>query len=187
MTVQVDIFERNFEADERIKQYVLKKASKLDRYLSEIELVRVDLSYIKSARSATDRYVAQITGRGHKALLRTEERSDDLITAFDIAVDKMQRQMERYKGKHYRGRGDSRSAAEVVELPEEKEIGEQVSVISRRKTFDLIPMGEAEALEQMKLLEHDNFFIFYNIETDTINVLYRRRDETYGLIEPKVG
>ncbi len=48
-------------------------------------------------------------------------------------------------------------------------------------------MSEAEALEQMKLLGHDNFFIFFNIETDTISVLYRRRDDTYGLIEPKIG
>ncbi|MGA2489260.1 MAG: ribosome-associated translation inhibitor RaiA [Anaerolineales bacterium] len=187
MTVQVDIFERNLEVDDRIKQYVMKKASKLDRYLSEIEQVRVDLDYIKSARSATDRYVAQITVRGRRALLRTEERSDELTTAFDVTIDKMQRQLERYKGKHYRGRGNSRSAAEVAALPADKETSEQISVISRHKTFDLIPMDEAEALEQMKLLGHDNFFIFYNIETDTINVLYRRRDDTYGLIEPRVG
>jgi putative sigma-54 modulation protein len=120
-------------------------------------------------------------------LLRTEERSDELTTAFDITIDKMQRQLERYKGKHYRGRGKSRSAAEVAPLPANKEIGGQISEISRRKTFDLIPMNEAEALEQMKMLGHDNFFIFFNIETGTISVLYRRRDDTYGLIEPKVG
>jgi putative sigma-54 modulation protein len=98
----------------------------------------------------------------------------------------MQRQLERYKGKHYRGRGDGRSVAEAVEVPETN-TGEPVSVISRRKTFNLFPMDEAEALEQMKLLGHDNFFIFFNIETDAICVLYRRRDGTYGLIEPKIG
>jgi putative sigma-54 modulation protein len=94
--------------------------------------------------------------------------------------------LERYKGKHYHGRGDGRSVVEVIALPEKDENEEPLSVISRRKTFDLIPMSEAEALEQMKLLGHDNFFIFFNAETDTISVLYRRRDETYGLIEPKV-
>jgi putative sigma-54 modulation protein len=186
MTVKVDIFARNLEVDERIKHYVTKKASKLDRYLSDIEQVRVDLGYIKSARNAMDRFVAQITVRGHRALLRTEERSDELTTAFDLTIDKMQRQLERFKGKHYRGRGDGRSMAEVAPLPKQG-TSEQISVISRRKTFDLIPMSEAEALEQMKLLEHDNFFIFINIETDTISVLYRRRDDTYGLIEPKIG
>jgi putative sigma-54 modulation protein len=186
MTVKVEIFARNMDVDDTIKAYVTKKASKLDRYLSEIEQVKVDLEYFKSARSATDRFVAQITVRGRRALLRTEERSDELATAFDATVDKMQRKLERYKGKHYRGRGDGRVVAEVPP-PEAEGSAEQVGVISRRKTFDLVPMTEADALEQMKLLGHDNFFIFFNIETDTISVLYHRRDDTYGLIEPKIG
>ncbi len=186
MTVNVDIFARNLDVNERIKNYVTKKASKLDRYLSEIEQVRVDLEYIKTARSATDRFVAQITVRGRRALLRTEERSDELTTAFDLTIDKMQRQLERYKGKHYRSRGDGRSKVEVSPLPKEA-IEEKVSVISRRKAFDVTPMSETEALEQMNFLGHDNFFIFINIETDKINILYRRRDNSYGLIEPKIG
>jgi putative sigma-54 modulation protein len=186
MTVKVDIFARNMEVNDRLKDYVTKKASKLDHYLSDVEQVKVDLDYIKSARSATDRYVAQITVRGRRALLRTEERSDELTTAFDVTIDKMQRQLERYKGKHYHGRGDGHSVAEVSSSPAEG-TGGQANVISRRKTFDLIPMSEADALEQMKLLGHDNFFIFFNVETDTISVLYRRRDDTYGLIEPKIG
>jgi putative sigma-54 modulation protein len=98
----------------------------------------------------------------------------------------MQRQLERYKGKHHHGRGDGRAVAEVT-APSTEGTDEQVSIISRRKTFDLVPMSEADALEQMKLLGHDNFFIFFNVETDTISVLYHRRDDTYGLIEPKLG
>jgi putative sigma-54 modulation protein len=187
MAVKVEIYARNLEVDDGLKQYVTKKASRLDRYLKEIELVRVDLEYFKSARSATDRYVAQITVKGRKALLRTEERSEELTTAFDITIDKMQRQLERYKGKHYRGRGINRVAMEPAPALENEETGEKIYVISRRKTFNLIPMSETEALEQMKLLGHDNFFIFFNAGTGTICVLYRRRDETYGLIEPIVG
>jgi putative sigma-54 modulation protein len=186
MTVKVEILARNMEVDEPIKNYVTKKASKLDRYLNDIEQVKVDLEFFKSARSATDRYVAQITVRGRRALLRTEERSDELTTAFDATVDKMQRQLERYKGKHHHGRGDGRPAVEVA-APAVEGTDEQASVISRRKTFDLVPMTEADALEQMRLLGHDNFFIFFNVETDTISVLYHRRDDTYGLIEPKLG
>lgn len=186
MTVEVDIFARNLEVDDRIRNYVTKKASKLDRYLSEIEQARVDLDYIKSAREATDRFVAQITVRGRRALLRTEERSDELTTAFDLAIDKMQRQMERYKGKHYRGRREGRTTVEVAPVPV-KEVSEQENVISHRKKFDITPMNEADALEQMRYLGHDNFFIFLNIETDRICVLYRRRDGTYGLIEPTIG
>jgi putative sigma-54 modulation protein len=186
MTVNVEIYARNMEVDEPIKNYVTKKASKLDRYLSGIEQVKVDLEYFKSARSATDRFVAQITVRGRRALLRTEERSDELTTAFDATIDKMQRQLERYKGKHHRGRGDGRVAAEVP-VPTVEGSDEPISVISRRKTFDLVPMTESDALEQMKLLGHDNFFIFFNVQTDTISVLYHRRDDSYGLIEPKIG
>ena len=79
------------------------------------------------------------------------------------------------------------AAVAEVEAPPAEGTDEQVSVISRRKTFELVPMSEADALEQMKLLGHDNFFIFFNVETDTISVLYHRRDDTYGLIEPKIG
>jgi putative sigma-54 modulation protein len=185
MAVQVEIFARNMEVTDRIKDYVNKKATKLDRYLSEVEHIKVDLAFIKSARSAKDRYVAQITARGRRALLRTEERASDISVAYDSAIDKMQRQMERYKGKRYHAKGSGRPVAEAA-LPREETDEEEVAIV-RRKTFELIPMQEAEALEQMKLLGHDNFFIFYNVETNSINVLYRRRDSSYGLIEPKVG
>jgi putative sigma-54 modulation protein len=186
MAIEVEVYARNIEINDQLKEYVIKKASKLDHYLNEIEHVKVDLSFIKSARSAKDRNVAQITVRGHRALLRVEERGDDITAAFDTAVDKMQRQLDRYKGKHFRGRGDGRSASDVVPVPTEA-IAEVAQVIARRKTFDLIPMSGDEALEQMKLLGHDNFFIFFNVETNSINVLYHRRDGTYGLIEPKIG
>jgi putative sigma-54 modulation protein len=190
MAVEVEVFGHNLEVNERLEDYIIKKASKLDRYLAEIETIKVDIDYIKSAREATDRFVAQITVRGRKALQRTEERSDDATAAFDKSIDKMQRQLERYKGKHYRGRGDGRSTADVVPMTDEETgapINEEVGVISRRKTFELIPMTEMDALEQMKLLGHDNFFIFLNIEDRMINILYHRRDGTYGLIEPKIS
>ncbi len=185
MTVGVEVFGHNMDVSDRINEYVTKKASKLDRYLNEIEWVKVDLDYIKAARDATDRFVAQITVKGKKALQRTEERSDDITAAFDKAIDKMQRQLERYKGKHYRGRGNGRAVKEVLP-PVEEEESETAGIISRRKEFELIPMSEADALEQMQLLGHDNFFIFYNLETRAVNVLYRRRDNSYGLIEPKI-
>ena len=182
MTVNVEITVKNMELSDQIKEYVTKKASKLDRYLNEIDHVKVDLRNMKTARDANDRHVAQITARGRRVLLRTEERADDLFTAFDSAWDKIQRQAERYKGKRTRGRVDGRSAAEVHPLP--KESPEKEELIARRKTFDLIPMNESEALEQMRLLGHEDFFIFFNIETNRINVLYQRRDGLYGLIEP---
>ncbi len=132
--------------------------------------------------------MAQITVRGKGFILRSEERADDIFAAMDTAVEKMQRQIERYKGKHYKGRGDGKSAAEVVEVvPPEEDTGEIGPIIARRKTFRLQPMSELEAIEQMLLLGHENFFIFYNVNTNSINVLYHRRDGSYGLIEPLYG
>lgn len=188
MPVEVDIYGRNLEVSDRIFDYVTKKVSKLDRYLSGIEDARVDLAFSKAARNAADRHVAQITVRGKGFILRSEERADDIFAALDTAVEKMQRQMERYKGKRNRGRGDGKSAADVAPLIiEEKPSDEEQSIIARRKHFVLTPMDEQEAIEQMSLLGHDAFFVFYNVRTNAVNVLYRRRDSTYGLIEPELG
>jgi putative sigma-54 modulation protein len=188
MAQKIETVARNMRLTDNTRDYVEKKAAKLERYLQEIEEVRIELSHAKSARSALDRQVAQITVHGKGFILRSEERADDIHAAFDAALDKVQRQIDRYKGKHYRGRGDGRSAAEVVEeeMPVD-ETGESLPLIGRRKKFIVLPMTEDEAVEQMRLLGHDNFFIFFNAEQNAIQVLYRRRNGTYGLIEPVVG
>lgn len=189
MALEVAIYGRSLDVTDRIRNYTEKKVSRLDRYLPGIEEARVDLAYVKSARSAADRQVAQITIRGKGFVLRSEERSDDIIAAVDAAIEKIQRRIERFKGRHYRGRGDGKAIADVSAGPvlEEEETGELGPVIVRRKKFLLNPMTEMEAIEQMSLLGHENFFIFYNANNQMVNVLYRRRDGTYGLIEPEVG
>jgi ribosome hibernation promoting factor len=188
MTQKIETVARNMRLTDNVREYVEKKAAKLERFLQEIDEIRVELSHIKSARSALDRQVAQITVHGKGFILRSEERADDIHAAFDAALEKIQRQIDRYKGKHYHGRGDGRSAAEVLEeeLPVD-ETGELLPLIARRKKFIVLPMNEDEAVEQMRLLGHDNFFIFFNPEQNSIQILYRRRNGTYGLIEPVVG
>jgi len=171
MVFEVEIFGRNMEVTDRLQDYVSKKIARLDR----------------SARSAADRQVAQITVRGKGFILRSEERADDIFAALDTALDKMQRRIERYKGKRNRGRGDGRSASEVVPIPTVEEEEEPVPIIARRKHFPVAPMDEMEAIEQMSLLGHENFFVFFNVDTNAINILYRRRDGTFGLIEPEIG
>lgn len=186
MALKVETVVHDMRLTDNVQEYVERKAAKLERYLQEIEEIRVELAHVKAARSATDRQVAQITVRGKGFTLRTEERADDIHAAFDTAIDKLKRQIDRYKGKHYRGRGDGRSAAEVALVePEPKRRNEPMIV--RRKKFEVLPMMEQEAIEQMRYLGHDNFFIFFNPEANSIQVLYRRRDGTYGLIEPVVG
>ncbi|MEI7846465.1 MAG: ribosome-associated translation inhibitor RaiA [Chloroflexota bacterium] len=187
MAQNLEIFGREFEVTDHMRDYVTKKVAKLDRHLDAIDEIRVDLAYVKAARSVTDRYVAQMTVNGKGFILRSEERADDVRTALDASMEKLSRQIERFKDKRKRGRGDGKSASDVA--PEIEPIGEEefeTPVIVRRKQFDLIPMAEEEAIEQMKLLGHDNFFVFFNVKTSTVNVLYRRRDGTYGLIEPNV-
>ncbi len=188
MAQNLEIFGREFEVTDHIRDYVTKKVAKLDRHLDTIEEIRVDLAFVKAARSVADRYVAQMTVYGKGFILRSEERSDDVRTALDAAMEKLSHQVDRFKGKRKHSRGDGKSAADVA--PELEPVGEldleEAPVIVRRKNFDLIPMAEEEAIEQMKLLGHDNFFVFYNVKVESVNVLYRRRDGTYGLIEPRV-
>lgn len=188
MANKVEIQARNMRLTDQVRTHIQKRAGKLDRYLPLVEEARVELTYHSSARSASDRNVAQITVRGKGLLLRTEERADEILTAFDSALENLQRQIERYKGKHYHSRGGEREVEEeVTESAALEETGELPSMIVRRKQFRVLPMNELEAIEQMKLLGHDNFFIFYNADTSKINVLYRRRDGTYGVIEPELG
>ncbi|HET7012182.1 MAG TPA: ribosome-associated translation inhibitor RaiA [Anaerolineales bacterium] len=187
MTIEVAIKVRNLELNDRLREYVTKKASRLDRYLDAIDSVQVELAYLKSARSAADRQVAQMTARGKGVLLRAEERSEDIYASFDQVLDKIERQAARFKGKHWRNRGDGRSAAQAgPDLPDEGATPDEAREIVRRKQFPLSPMDETEALEQMSLLGHEDFFLFLNTATNQVNVLYRRRDGGYGLIEPEI-
>ena len=187
MSNKVEVQTRNIRLTEKIEEYVNKKAGNFDHYLPAVEEARVELTHYKAARNAIDRNVAQITVHGKGFTLRTEERSEEALAAFDQALDKMQSQIERYKGKHQHGRGDGRSAAEAAEPIIDDATGELSPLVARKKKFILHPMDEEEAVIQMRNLGHDNFFIFYNAKTSKINVLYRRRNGSYGLIEPELG
>lgn len=187
MTVKIEIFTKNLELTDRLNDYVVKKVEKLEKFLDEVDECRVDLSHVKTARNANDRHVAQLTLRGRGFILRSEERSDSIFSAVDAALDKMRRQIARYKGKRARGRGDGQTIAEAIEVPAMEPVEEEEPIIVRRKHFMLVPMDELEAIEQMKLLGHDNFFVFFNANTSQLNVLYQRRDGSYGIIIPEIG
>jgi putative sigma-54 modulation protein len=182
--MQIIIQGKNVEVTERLQEYVEKKVSRLDRYMPDVIEARVELS-TESARSAEHRQIAQLTLRTKGKLLRTEERTDDIFTSIDAMINKMHRQIARYKGK----RRDRSRAIEELPLPDEffeEYEGEEDELsprIVRIKRFDMVPMDEQEAVEQMELLGHD-FFVFYNVNDDGINVLYQRKDGDYGLIQP---
>ena len=188
--MQVMLKGKNIEITDWLRQYVEKKMQRFDRYLPDTSEVRIELS-VQKTRSSQDRQVAQLTVRSNGAILRAEERADDMFAAIDTVFDKMHRQIARYKGKRidrWQGQGASREEAELPPLDEEalEELAEERERrIVRVKRFAVSPMDEEEAIEQMELLGHD-FFVFYNPNAGRINVLYRRKDGNYGLLEPEV-
>lgn len=184
MDFKVNVVGKNMEITERIQEYIDKKTVKLDRLLNDINDVQVNIFSSQSARSADDRQGAEITVHGKGYILRAEERASDVFIAIDNSLEKLQRQIERFKGKRSHTRGGGEPAVEIATDTEKQSA--KKPLIARRKYFDLVPMDEAEAIEQMQLLGHENFFVFQNINTNSINILYVRRDGSYGLIEPRM-
>lgn len=179
--MRITIRSKNFEVSDQLRAYVERKVSKLDRFLADIDDARVDLA-MQNTKRAEHRQVAQITLRSSRGFtLRAEERSSDLRTAIDAAIEKMTRQIKRYKGKHWQSQ--SRSQAERAEIAAEEELKAE---LVRVKRFETRPMDVEEAIEQMVLLGHD-FFVFYNISTSGFGVVYRRRDGGYGLLLPELA
>ena len=140
MAIEITVKSNGMQVNERLDDYIRGKASKLERYINALELVRIELTHAKTAKLVTDRYVAQITLHGKKVLLRAEERSEDIYVAFDAAMDKIQRRIERFKGKRYRSRGDGLSIGEAaLEIAQAEIVDEMIEeeepVIARRKKF----------------------------------------------------
>jgi putative sigma-54 modulation protein len=188
--MQVTIKSRNLEVTESLRSYIEGKLDRLDRYLPNIDEARVELA-VQHAKSAEDRQIAQLTLRGtNGVILRAEERSADMRASIDAALDKMSRQIKRYKGKHWQSQtrvanGTVAGVAEIVEETESDEL-EYGDAVIRTKTFQTRPMDIQEAIEQMELLGHD-FFVFFNATNDGFNVIYRRRDGGYGLLIPELA
>ncbi len=180
--MELTIKGRNFEVTDRLEDYVYKKIGRLDRYLPSITEARVELS-TEDTKAAQHRQVCQVTVRADAKILRAEERSDDMFSSIDAVLDKMYRQIARFKGKResrWRGPG---AHVEPLPLEYEDEAEEGSTRIARTKRFDMVPMDPEEAIEQMELLGH-SFFIFYNVDAGEINVVYRRKQGDYGLLQP---
>lgn len=188
--MNVQVHAKNFHLSDRLQDYADKKLARLERYLPHI--VQITLELAEERRHGSSGVVAQLTVRDKRGtVLRVEERGQDQAeAAVDSAVDKMYRQISRYKDRSRRRTGEKFAEvfpefAAAESLPEFEEASETPARIVRRKQMEMIPMSEQEAMDQMELLGHD-FFVFYNAGSNTINVLYRRKQGDYGLIEPQV-
>jgi putative sigma-54 modulation protein len=177
--MRIQLNTRKLEVTPRLEEYVDKKVSKLARYLSDIQEIRVDLA-TQDTRSDADSQIAQLTMWVDGTMLRAEERAADIFAALDASVDKMQRQISRYKKRRQDRWQRNETILPDFEEEEEFEEGEIVRV----KRFEVLPMVPEEAVEQMELLGHQ-FFVFLNAEEGGINVVYRRHDGDYGLIVPR--
>jgi putative sigma-54 modulation protein len=178
--MQLIISGKNLEVSDWLKDYVEKKVTKLDRYLPTLTEARVELA-LEDTKNSAQSQVVQVTLRNNGTILRGEERSSDFTAAVDIVLEKLYKQIDRYKGKRQRNR--TAGEREPAEIPEETLTAEPRVV--RIKRFRTPPISEEDAIEQMELLGHD-FYLFFNRERGAINVLYRRNDGNYGLIEPEL-
>jgi putative sigma-54 modulation protein len=180
----LQIYTRNLELTDRLRGYVEDKVSKLQRYLPNLDSIRVDLSE-SNARDNSRRMVAQITIYVPKAILRAEERAGDIFAAVDLVVDKMSRRVERYKGRKRVARRSP--VAEVAASPAmtDVEVVEEdiLPAIARVKEFEVSSILAEEAIEQMELLGH-HFFLYIDAADGRLSVVYRREDGDYGVLKP---
>jgi putative sigma-54 modulation protein len=178
--MELQITGKNIDLSEAVHRYIERKLGKLSRYLPNIIESKAEI-FEEKTKSPHQRFVVRVTIDSGGTLLRGEERGEDLFTAIDKVATIMNRQIEHYKGKLYdKGRGNSFTRSK---FSEKVETLPQRSVV-KVKRFPVKPMSVAEATDEMELLGHD-FFLFFNADTEKLNLLYRRKDSNYGLIEPE--
>lgn len=185
--MNIQMHAKNMNLSNRLQEYAEKKVARLDRYLPDIDSISLEFSEERH-RNGGDRTVVQLTVRHSRGtILRAEDRSqNDPFAGVDVVVDKLYRQISRYKGKRRRRAGDRWESAEpelaaAEPVPVEDEEYPAADIV-RRKQVEMRPMSEEEAVEQMELLGHD-FFVFFSAATRSVCVLYRRKQGDYGLIE----
>jgi putative sigma-54 modulation protein len=166
---------KNFEVTNALREWVEKKVGKVEKYFDNIEEAQVMLSVSR------DRHRAEVTIPLDGIVLRGEEETGDMYNSIDNVMDKMERQIDRYKS-----RIDPRLKGESVRdlFPGRTAADYELPQVVRTKRFAVKPMPIDEAIMQMNLIGH-NFFVFRNADTEEVNVVYTRKDGNYGLIEPE--
>ena len=169
---------KNVEVSDSVKSYAQRKLGKLEKHLNDSARLELELA-VERNPSVANNQVAEATIWTKGPVIRARESSADMKASIDLLVDKLERQTVRLRDKPRRrpARGHDRAAAAAPALPQEAE-----RAIVKTKQFAVKPMSAEEAVLQLELIGHD-FFVFRNGETDDVNVVYRRHDGNYGLIE----
>jgi len=179
--MELQITGKNVELTPTLRQLIGRKLGKLSRHLPNIQEQKVEI-YQEKTKSPEQHFVVQVTIDSNGTLLRGVERGEDLPRAINKVAAVMDRQIERYKGKLYeKGRGNSLARGES-----NKRVARPPKKVVKVKRFVVKPMSVTEAIDQMELLGHD-FFLFFNAASEELNLLYRRQDGDYGLIEPELS
>lgn len=172
--MKVIISGRNMNVSEPLKDTVQSKLEKLDKFFHKELEAQVTLSMEKS------RNIIEVTIPVNGSILRAEESTEDMYTSIDKVVDKLIRQLRKQKNK-LENRGNRYETIRFENIKADESTEE--SKIVRTKRFAIKPMNAEEAVLQMELLGH-SFYVFLDAETDDVNVVYKRKDGNYGLIEP---
>jgi putative sigma-54 modulation protein len=184
--MQLSVQGHGWNISKRFETYVDNKVARLDRYLPGVEDVRVEVTP-QSAKEDAPKAV-QLTVRRKRAILRVEERNSDVYTGFDRALDNMYQRIAKYKGKRMGSKRNGQAADAELEaaeaLPIEVDEYTEPKPVVKIKSFTVVPMSAEEAIEQMELIGHD-FFVFIHDAGGATNVVYRRNDGSYGLLQPE--
>jgi putative sigma-54 modulation protein len=170
---------RNVEVSEQIRTYAQEKLRKLDRLVADPTRVELELALETNPKIAAN-HIAEATVWTKGPVLRARESSADMKASIDQLVDKLERQVKRYREKR-RPRRHSRADGGLQAPP--PAFTDEPTIV-KTKQFTVKPMSPEEAVLQLELVGHD-FFVFRNGESGEVNVLYRRRDGDFGLIEPE--
>jgi len=180
--VRLQVKGKNVELSPALKEYAQKKLGKLDKHLHDSVRVELELAAERNPSIGANQ-VAEATIWTKGPVLRARESSTDMKASIDLLVDKLERQAQRYREKRRRGQPHH---GRDHEAPSQPAVADEPgkNVLVKTKQFAVKPMTPEESVLQLELIGHD-FFVFQNADTNDVNVVYRRRDGNYGLIEPR--
>jgi len=197
--MQLQVSGRNLDVTEPIREHALRKLARIERHLTEDTRVDLELAIERNPSIKANHY-AELTVWTRGPVLRAHESAEDMYAAIDLAVDKLDRQVRRYRERrrHWRPHHQAREIEALLPLSDDDEAalaeagpngGEPelpVPAIVKTKRFNMKPMDPEEAALQLELVGHE-FYVFLNAESDAVAVIYRRRDGNLGVIEPVPG
>ena len=172
--MKVQITAKNYDMGDKLHNYIETKLAKLEKFFNEDVTANVVVSKLK------DTPKIEMTIKAKEAVFRAEVANDSVYDAVDIAAERLQSQMSKLKGK-LETRYKENKALKFEFIPAVEETEEEELVIARRKELELEPMVAEEAILQMEMLGHD-FFVFLDMDTNAVSVVYKRKGNAYGLL-----